>query len=202
MFGRFIRDAVIGGLAVGGLLPTTMVFVRAFDAPVQAGLFAAALSLATPANMVAQAVGQVLVPHFARFSEQPAAMLRSQRRMFLATTALFALIFLLLIVLAPFLITLLYGERYSGGTLTMQLLLGIVFLISAASSPASYLFASNRQRTYATIWLIALFTGVITMFIACPPLGMWGAVLGYALGGGGGALAIIWCGWFAPRHRL
>lgn len=199
MFARFVRDAVIGGLAIGGLLPATMVFVRAFDSPLQAGLFAAALSLATPANLIAQAVSQVLVPHFVRMSGDGAAMFKSQRRLFLATTAFFLLAFGLLAALAPLILELFYGERFTGGTLAMQVLLGVVFLISATTSPAAYLFAAGRQRSYAMIWLCSLVVGTLIMLIASPALGMWGALLGYAIGGGGGAVAVIVVGNLRPR---
>lgn len=201
MFMRFVRDAVIGGLAIGGLLPLTMMFVRAFDSPVQAGLFAAALSLATPANMIAQAMNQVLVPHFARISGDPVIMLRSQRKILLLSTAFFAVIFGTLVVLAPWILSLLYGAQYAGGASAMQALLGIVFLISIMCSPAAYLVASGRQRVYATIWLTSLIIGTLTMVVAAPLLGMWGAILGYAIGGGGGALAAVLYGCFPPmRH--
>jgi len=191
LFFRFVRDSVIGGLAVGGLLPTTMIFVRAFDTPLNAGLFAAALSLATPANMIAQAVNQVLVPHFARMANDASALMRSQLRMFLASTALFAVTFGVLAVFAPLILSLVYGANYHDGAAAMQALLGIVFLISATSSPAAYLVANGRQRDYAMIWLAALIVGSLMMLLLSPALGAQGALIGYGIGGGGGAVAII-----------
>lgn len=200
VFGRFVRDTVIGGLAVGGLLPTTMVFVRAFDTPLQAGLFAAALSLATPANMVAQAVNQVLLPYFARILDDRSAMLRAQRKMFLLSTALFAIVFGLLALFAPFILSVIYGDRFAGGTFAMQVLLGVVFLISATTAPSAYLYASGQQRVYAVTWLVALIVGTVIMLVTTPTMGMEGALIGYGVGGGGGALAIIWFGNFPARR--
>ena len=73
----------------------------------------------------------------------------------------------------------------------MQVLLGIVFLISTTSAPAAFLVACGRQRSFATIWVVALILGTGIMVLASPALGMLGALLGFAVGGGGGSLAII-----------
>lgn len=187
----FLRDATVGGLATGGLLPATMVFVRAFDSPEQAGLFAAALSLATPASLLSQAVNQVLVPHFTRLRDAPEQLRRMFFKMLLGSTGVFLAIFIPLVWLAPFILTQLYGSRYADGTEAMQVLLIIVCLISLTCAPSAYLMAANRQRAFATIWLIAFLAGTITMALTAPSFGMQGALLGFALGGGGGSLAVI-----------
>jgi O-antigen/teichoic acid export membrane protein len=199
---RFLRDATIGALATGGLLPATMIFVRAYDSPVQAGLFAAALSLATPASLVSQAVNQVLIPHFARLQSSPLVMQASHRRLFAATFALFIVVFGALAALAPFILSVLYGERYAGGTAAMQALLAIVFLISTTCAPSAYLVASGRQRIFAQIWLIFFLAGTATMFFASPALGMWGALLGFAIGGGGGSLVVILVGLLSRANNF
>lgn len=197
---RFLRDATIGGLATGGLLPATMVFVRAFDSPVQAGLFAAALSLATPASLLSQAVNQVLVPHFSRLRGEPHALRRTHTQMLLATTGVFLVIFVPLVLLSPFLLSWLYGSQYAGGTGAMQVLLIIVCLISLTCAPSAYLVAAGRQHAFATIWLAAFITGTLVMVFVSPAWGMWGALLGFAVGGGGGSLAVITAGCFlSPR---
>lgn len=199
LFARFVRDASLGALATGGLLPATMVFVRAYDTPLQAGLFAAALSLATPASLVSQAVNQVLIPHFARFGSDLTGMLRSYRKLLVATLVLFTVVFGLLIMLAQWVISWLYGDRYADGTQAMQALLVVVFLISATAAPSALLVASGRQRSFAVVWAIAFVLGTTTMVWASSALGMWGALLGFAIGGGGGSLAIIVLGSWPQR---
>ena len=199
---HFLRDASIGALATGGLLPATMVFVRTFDTPEKAGLFAAALSLATPANLVAQAVNQVLIPHFARLSADNGVLVASHRKLFLSTTALFAVIFGTIIALSPWILPLFYGDEFSDGAIAMQVLLGIVFLISATSAPSAFLVACGRQRSFAAIWVAALILGMGTMVIASPMLGMLGALLGFAVGGGGGSLGVIAAGFLLRPTEL
>lgn len=191
---RFLRDSTVSALATGGLLPSTMVFVKAHDSPMQAGLFAAALSLATPASLVSQAVNQVLIPHFARMQSTPVTARKSHAKVFVLTTGMFAVVFGTLILLAPWILTVLYGERFSGGTLTMQALLAIVFLISTTCAPSAYLVSSGHQKRFALIWFAAFLIGTATMLLAAPSLGAWGAMLGFAFGGGGGSLAVIIAG--------
>ena len=194
----FIRDSTIGALATGGLLPATMVFVRAFDTPLTADLFAAALSLATPASMISQAVNQVLIPHFARLRGEAAALRASSVKLTLMTTGLFAVAFGLLIWLAPFILSLFYGEKFIDGALPMRVLLIIVFLISATCAPSAYLVSTGRQRLFAMIWLTAFIAGTLVMLASAPALAMWGALLGFAVGGGGGSIAVIAAGLMLP----
>ncbi|MBC9936613.1 MULTISPECIES: lipopolysaccharide biosynthesis protein [unclassified Leucobacter] len=200
MMRKFIRDATIGALATGGLLPATMVFVRAYDSPAQAGLFAAALSLATPASLISQAVNQVLIPHFSRQQGDPIQLQSSLRKIFAVTAALFVLIFGALVLLAPAILTILYGERFSGGTSAMQVLLVVVFLISATCAPSAYLMASGHQRKYAQIWIIFFVLGTVTMIVASPSMGLWGALIGFAVGGGGGSIVVMLVGLTVREH--
>ena len=196
---RFTRDSAVALLATGGLLPATMVFVRAFETPHVAGLFAAGLSLATPANLVAQSVHQVLIPHFARMLGGPAdAIRRSHLRVFLAALAGFALVFGALILLAPWILSVFYGDRYAGGTPSMQLMLVAVAAMSVMAAPAAYLVATGRQGLYARIWLVATVAGTAVMLAASPAWGQWGALAGFLLGAVGGSAAVVACGLRLP----
>lgn len=186
----FTRQATLGAVVTGGLLPATMIFVRAFDTPWNAGMFAAALSLATPLNIAAQALNQVLLPHFSRLRASPIEQRRSHLQIFVLATVAFAIGFGALIVLAPWLLTTFFGARYAEGAAAMQALLVVVFLFSIVAAPSALLLASDRQRVYARVWLIAFVAGTLTMIVAAPAWGQWGAILGFALGGGGGAITI------------
>lgn len=200
---QFTRDTVIAIIATGGLLPATMVFVRAHEDPLTAGLFAAALSLATPANQISQAVNQVMIPYFSRMRTQSlAATYALQKRVFLVTTGGFAIIFGILALLAPWILVLTYGEEFRDGSLSMRALILVVFLLSAMSVPSAYLVAMGRQRENARIWLIAFILGFVTMAITSPIWGMWGALLGFAVGGGGGSLIVIAAGLLVREKSL
>lgn len=188
---RFTRDTTLSALVTGGLLPSTMIFVSIFDSPEQTGLFAAALSLATPASLVSQAVNQVLIPHFARMDGDRQMLRSAHVRLFLITVLPFTVVFGALIALSPWILTTLYGDRYSGGATAMQILLVIVFLMSCTAAPSAVLVASGHQKLYARIWVVAFIAGVTTMLICAPLWGQWGALLGYGIGAGGGSLCVI-----------
>lgn len=184
----FTWQTSIGMLVGGGLLPITIVFVRAFEAPYDAGLFAAALTLATPASMVSLALNQVLIPHFARLPRQTRG--HSHLRIFLLTTALFVIIFGALAVAAPWIVDVIYGAAYIGAEQPMRALLLGVFLFSVAAVPSALLLADGDERVYARIWLVSFVVGMLLMVTLSPTLGQWGALSGYVVGGGGGSIAI------------
>lgn len=197
----YARAAAVGAVATGGLLPATMVFVRAFDAPA-AGYFGAALALATPLNMLSQALNQVLIPHFSRLLvSSPQSVPHRHKRLVIATSAAFVAAFGLLVLVAPWLITFVFGDRYAPGTLTMQALLVVVAVISCSTAPAALLMATERQRTYATIWVAASVTGTAIMAAASPAWGQWGAILGFGVGAVGGSLAVIIAAFQGKAHH-
>lgn len=198
----FTRDSAIALLATGGLLLQTIVFVRAFDAP-SAGLFAAGLALATPANQLAQSVQQVLIPHFARMLGGPVkAMRRSLIRVFLVTFVSFVLLFGLLIWLSPWMLSVFFDDSYREAVTSMRPLLVAVCAMSITAAPAAYLIAVGRQGLFAKIWLTATIVGTVVMLLASPSLGQWGVLAGFLLGAVGGSAVVVVCGLvLAPRPQ-
>ena len=198
----FTRDSVIAIIATGALLPATMLFVRAFDTEAVATLFAAGLALATPANLLAQSMNQVMVPHFARMLGGPASAIRhSLVRMFFVTLVGFLVIFGVLIWLSPWILEVFFLGKYNDGVASMQLMLVAVGAMSVMAVPSAYLIATGRQSLYARIWLVATILGVLVMLIASPAFGQWGALAGFLLGGIGGSITVVVCGLaLSPRH--
>ncbi|WP_313354655.1 hypothetical protein [Microbacterium sp.] len=178
----------VGMLVGGGLLPITIVFVRGFETPETAGLFAAALSLATPASMISLALNQVLIPHLARMN--PTDRRVFHRRTFVLASAFFALVFGALALAAPLIVNFVYGPTYAGAEHPMRALLLGVYLFSAAAVPSALLLIDGRERVYARIWLISFIVGMTMMATLSPLVGEWGTLAGYVVGGGGGAVAI------------
>lgn len=80
----------------------------------------------------------------------------------------------------------------------MQVLLGIVLLLSLTSAPSALLLASGRERLAARIWMFAFVIGTATMLLLAPSGSGGEALVGYALGGGGGSIVIILCAFLAP----
>ncbi len=152
----FTREATFGALVMGGMLPATMIFVRAFDTPTAAGMFAAALTLATPREH-RRAGGEPGAPPPLRATARgPEARCAPPIGGCSPLTAAgFGLIFGALIVFAPWILDLFYGTRYADGVPAMQVLLGIVLLLSLTSAPSALLLASGRERLAARIWMFA-----------------------------------------------
>lgn len=182
---RFTRTSTLWLVASGGLLPATMLFVQAFSSPVEAGVFAAAITLATPANMLAQAFSQVLLPHIAGRSEGHTDIKRLFNRLFTATILGFTLVFGSLAFLTPWLLEFFYGDQYSAGAQPMYWLLLGVFLSSSSTVPISTLMGTGRERSVSLVSVVSVVLGTATMASLAPLFGTAGILAGYV-----GAVAI------------
>ena len=193
--------AIFGLVAAGGLLPAVMLFVQTFDVKAKADLFAAALTLATPANMLAQSLNQVLVQYFSGKPRGQAAETRRQAVvLFFLSVVGFAAIFGLMIVLAPWLMDLVFPGRYEGGTATLQLLLAVVAVSSLTSVPGAYLMATGRQRAFSVASFCATMAGIVTMALLSPAHGLGGAIAGFAVGACAAAASVAVLA-YLPRTR-
>jgi O-antigen/teichoic acid export membrane protein len=177
----------VGLLASNGLIQFAMVYVFIVVTPADAGVFAAAMSLATPASMLSQAISQVLIP---RFSEWAAADAVASRGRYLAVlggmVALLAVVFGIVALASGLIVSIVYGAEYAASAVPMALLLGGVFAFSVGLVATAYLLTTGRTAI-ATIWSIAgLVLGLVVMVAGTAPLGGIGAacagvIAGYAL---------------------
>ncbi|TFC90416.1 MULTISPECIES: oligosaccharide flippase family protein [Cryobacterium] len=180
---RFIFFNSLAQLATGGALQVAMVAARVYDTPVEAGLFAAAFSLATPTSMLALSLNQVLVPHFARLHQDGHEQIhRVSQRLTLFGVVGFGILFTGLIVLAPVLLKLFYGQEFVPATPHMRWLLGGVFAYSVSLVPAAALVAMGRERRYAAAAATGFCATVVIILIGGITLGVWAAVVGYVVG--------------------
>jgi O-antigen/teichoic acid export membrane protein len=180
---KFIFFNSLAQLATGGALQVAMVAAKVYDTPANAGLFAAAFSLATPASMLALSINQVLIPHIARLhTVDHEDSHRSNRRMTLLATAGFGIIFAVLIALAPLLLELFYGPSFVAAAPFMQWLLAGVYVYSVSLVPAASLIATGRDRRYAAAAAIGFSITVVTIVSFGSLLGAWAAVIGYVSG--------------------
>lgn len=183
--------AIFGLVAAGGLLPAVMLFVQTFDVKAKADLFAAALTLATPANMLAQSLNQVLVQYFAGRAREAARETRRQALAFFVLSIVgFAAIFGALIALAPWLMELVFPGRYEGGVPTLQVLLAVVAVSSLTAVPGAYMMATGRHRAYSVASFCATVAGIAAMAFMAPAWGLEGAIAGFAVGAVGAAASV------------
>jgi O-antigen/teichoic acid export membrane protein len=197
----FTRHNIFGMIAAGGLLPATMILVQV-QARESADLFAAALTLATPANLLAQSITQVLIPQFAAgYGTGDENRRKSILQLYLVSVLAFAIIFSTLIVMGPWMLDIVFPGKFGEGSMTLAWLLAIVGAQSCAAVPTAVLLATGQQKTYAGICFVATATGTAIMAIGIPLIGLSGAIAGFAAGSVGSALFITWTALRRSSHR-
>lgn len=196
-------------IATNGLMQGSMVVASAFDTPARAGQFAAALSLATPVSMVAQAVTQAMLPRFGRWSSLPETeRLARVRRSTIVLGVLMAGGSLLVALVVPWVLPLVYGVAFTPAVPLAQGLMVAVFAFSMSVFFAAYLATVGRARLSTGLTGIGSAVGVATMLVvAATETGSVGAVVG---AGAGMVVSLVLLGWAVligprrdgPRPRL
>jgi len=180
----FIAWSSLALLATNGLMQVSMVVASAMDSPAAAGQFAAALALATPASMVAQAVTQAMLPRFGRWAALPTAdRVRAVRR------ATFALAMFMLVgsglvaALLPFVLPLVYGGDFAPAVPLAQGLMVAVWGFSVSVFLAAYLATEGRARTATVCSALGSVVGLVAMVVVGATAGgSAGAVVGAGAG--------------------
>lgn len=199
---NFVAINSLAQIATGGLLQVAMLAAAISDNPYESGLFAAALSLATPAAMLGQSLNQVLIQHFAGLFAQGAADIRqSTVRMTLIVGAGLAAIFGTIALLAPVILRVLYGSDFVAASSYMLILLAGVYIFAVSLVPAATLIATGRDKQFTVASVAGFLVGVATMGTTASALGAWSAGLGYALGSATSAVLTLWWGLSNPASE-
>lgn len=168
--GALIRSAAWNSASVvstNALIQVAMVVVFVADISSTAGLFAAALAIATATTMAAQAVSQALLPRITRWTSI------DQRSGYAAAIrALGALILLcilgyaLLALLAEPILILVYGVPFIDATGMLQVLSIAMCLFSIGVLASAFLIAVGKERTVTIASGIGLVSGVLAGTLA------------------------------------
>ncbi|PJJ61727.1 O-antigen/teichoic acid export membrane protein [Compostimonas suwonensis] len=154
----------LGLLASNGLIQLAMVFVFIVETPDQAGQFAAAMSLATPASMLAQAISQVLIPRFSEWNVEDAVSSRHRFRMvLLAVTGLLTVAFGVVWALSDWIVLLFFGPDFAPASPLLRLLLGGVYVFSIGLIASSYLITTGRTAQATVASLLGFAVGILVM---------------------------------------
>ncbi|MEV8358989.1 hypothetical protein [Microbacterium sp. NPDC076895] len=179
---HFLIWSSLGLIATNGIMQVSMVFAAVFDSPARAGLFAAALSLATPLSMLAQAVTPALLPRFAQWSQLPHAdRTRSIRRATLTLTVLLGAGVVVVITVLPWVLPIVFGQDFAGAVPLAQGLMVAVFGFSLSVFLSAYLAAIGRARISTLATGTSTLVGLTIMIGAS--IGLGGAV-GAVIGAG------------------
>jgi len=196
---HFIRWTVVGTLAAAGFLQLTMVIAHGVGTGVEAGMYAAALTLATPASMLARSFSLVLFPAMAQAAgRDDLAGVRRQTN--LATQGLVAVmgaIFGALILLSDPLIAIAYGSRYAEAGEILPILLTASLFVSMNVAAVNALSAATASgvRIPSLLSLLGVGIGILGMVVLIPDYGVIGVAWSYLAGTvvtGFGPIIFVW----------
>lgn len=200
---RFLHISLVNSLATSGTLQLSMVAAQMSD-PGEAGSFAAALTLATPASLVARSLSSVLFPSLALATgrEDRTSAARhvdlTTRALLLSSVAVFAP----LMLAAPLLIRLVYFTRPELGNaaLVLPILLAAVMLQNSLIGPTNLLLVTSERTARRLMWFsVAGALVSLVWWLAFAPTGgfvsvAWGYLAGVVVAYGG-PLVLVWRSW-------
>ncbi|TFC36642.1 hypothetical protein [Cryobacterium sp. TMT2-14] len=174
----------LGLLASNGLIQFAMVYVFIVESPAQAGLFAAAMALATPASMLSQAVTQVLIPRFSEWAAvDPAAALKNYLGVFGVMFVGLGIVFGAVALASPLIVSIVFGAGYRAAGPIMALLLIGVFAFSIGLVATAFLLTTGRTMVATVASIAGLVTGLVVMLVGTPAWSGSGAAVAGVIAG-------------------
>jgi PST family polysaccharide transporter len=161
---RFGLPVVLSGLVAEAVLNVDYIVVGRMLGPVVLGVYLLAFNLSTwPVSAVIAAVGRVALAAFARLRAEPERMAAAYDRSIGAIVSAILPVAIVLGVLAPEVISFLYGDRWLSAATPLRFLLGLALARVAIQVTFDFLMANDRPRTMLKIlgaWLCALVPGL------------------------------------------
>lgn len=195
----FTAWTVVGTLASTGFLQLTMLVAQAVGTGNASGMYAAALTLATPASMLARSFSLLLFPSMAKATGRKD--LDSVRRQTdLSTRGLVVVmgaVFGSLILFSAPIIRVVYGQKFADAGDILPILLAASLLVTLNVGAVNSLSSSTRSgvRIPALLSAIGMVVGLIAMAALIPTLGVNGVAWAYLIGTsviGFGPLVVVW----------
>jgi putative peptidoglycan lipid II flippase len=182
----FVALGAAGSVASTGFLQLSQITARLTAGVHDAGQYAAALNLATPASMLAASLSLVLFPSLAEaWGRGDHATFRAQTdRATRALAAVMVGIFGSLILCSRFLVALVWGEQYAEAATVLPVLVLAVLATNLAVASVNALTTTSRKgmRVTTTASLLGLAVGVVVWLVLGDRLGILGVAIGYLAG--------------------
>lgn len=181
----FVLYGVLGTVSSTGLLQLSMIAAKMVGTAQEAGMYAAALSLATPATMMARTLSQVLFPTMAEAGgREDHGSLRIQTD--LVTRGLVVTmvpVFGGLAISSPLLLRILYGSEFSDASELLPVMLIAVMFTTLPVAGVNRLNAKGvaGARFVSTVAAAGLVLAVILWLILAPVLGVMAIAVGYLI---------------------
>jgi O-antigen/teichoic acid export membrane protein len=183
---HFVLLGVAGTLASTGFLQLSMLAVRRVSPLEEAGQYAAALALATPASLLAVSLSLVLFPSLAEiWGRGDVRGFRAQTdRAMRALTLVMVGIFGALVLSSRFVVRLVWGPTFDQAARYLPVLaLAVLATTLGMVSVNAVTTRSRRGMQLTTAASIGgMVVGVIVWLLAAPALGAFGIALGYLAG--------------------
>lgn len=180
---HFVAWSTLGTVTSAGLIHMAMLVAHGRLSPADAGAFAAALNLVSPAALLANSFSMVLFPSvasaFARGDTEGA--LRQTRRATDGLVFVMVSIFGSISLLAPWIVEMLWGEPFVLAAVIFPVL-AIGPFARAISMPA-VTSLSSRERRGVQHTALSTMTGLavaVGVWVASPPAAWWGVAAGFS----------------------
>jgi putative peptidoglycan lipid II flippase len=201
----FVLLGVVGTLASSGFLQLSNVLARAANSPHDAGLYAAALSLATPASLLSRSFSLVLFPSMSEaHGRDDQASLRAQtdfgtRALVLVMVGAFGVI----VILSRPLLKLFYSGSFEGAGAVLPIMLIAVLLGTVDEAAVNFLTSTSQRgmRFTAGASVVGLLVGALCWLVLVPEHGVTGVAVGYLIGTAAVIVPILALVWVREQHR-
>lgn len=180
---HFVRWSTVGTVTSAGLIHMAMLVAHGRLTPADAGAFAAALNLVSPAALLANSFSMVLFPSvasaFARGDTEGA--LRQTRRATDGLVYVMVGIFGSLSLLAPWIVQLLWGENFALAAIIFPVL-AVGPFARAVSVPAVTSLSSRDRHgvRHAGLSTMAGVVVAVTVWAVSPSTAWWGVAAGFS----------------------
>lgn len=201
---QYVVWGVVGTVASTGLLHVSMIFAVATESGENAGMYAAAISLATPAALLATAFSMALAPAMARSvgRADPHAIAAQTDSATRALVSAMVLVFGVITILAPSLVLLLFGSAFGDAVGLLRILLVAVLFstLPVAATNSINTSGSRGVRVSAVMSIASMVAGLAAMGLLAPRLGVAGVASGYLVGTLVKATLPVWYVWRRDRQ--
>lgn len=185
---------VLAVVTSNGLLQLTMISAQVTSSANDAGVYAAAFTLATPASMLGQALGQVLVPAFAHRTDGGSLRTRGALVLVVGFAAASAVVFGLIALLAGWFLPIVYPAEGAAAVADLRYLMVAVWVFTVGLVPAALLLAAGRSRQVALASVAGFVVGAGLMAVLGPVAGVEGGTTGFLVGSAVNLVAVVGLG--------
>ncbi|HKN98831.1 MAG TPA: hypothetical protein VJX10_17050 [Pseudonocardiaceae bacterium] len=195
----FVVLGAVGSLASTGFLQLSQIAAKLAGGNASAGQYAAALSLATPASLLAGSLSLVLLPSLSEaWGRADLDGFRAQTdRATKGLAVVMVAIFGTIIVCSRLIVGVIWGSRFAGAENILPIL--VVALLATNLGLASVNALTTRSQWGNALTSITsiggMTVGAVMWFVVTPRLGLTGVALGYVCGTvvmSGIPMAVVW----------